>query len=150
MTKRRIWGDREPISGSDLTDIGQYTESSVGDLAIGPGVLQGFTVRQTATPSASVAVSGGKLLINDPTVSRPRLVDLVTATTLSFSGKSIGSYAIVVTAQEAGEDERTIVPPPPGHPFYEAGAQPYQLSTVLHWIAGLSFQPRTVTYLQLR
>lgn len=147
MTKRRIWGDREPISGSDLTDIGQYTESAVGDLAIGfgPGVLQGFTVNQTATPSASVAVSGGKLLVTDPTVSRPRLVDLAATTTLSFSGKSVGSYAIVVTAQEAGEDQRTIVPPPPGHPFYEAGAQPYQLSTVLHWIAGLSLQAMPYT-----
>jgi hypothetical protein len=37
MTKRKIWGDREPIAGADLTDIGNYSESAVGDLTLGFG-----------------------------------------------------------------------------------------------------------------
>jgi hypothetical protein len=147
MTKRRIWGDREPIAGADLTDIGNYTEGALGDLSLGfgPGILQGFGVTQTTTPSASVTVASGKVLITDPGVGRPRLLDLTANTALSFASKSIGSYAVVITAHEVGEDERTIVPPPIGHPFYEAGAQSYQLSTVQHWIADLSIQATPYT-----
>ena len=46
MTKRRIWGDREPIAGADLTDVGTYSKSGLGDLALGfgPGLLQGLLV----------------------------------------------------------------------------------------------------------
>jgi hypothetical protein len=137
MTKRKIWGDREPIAGADLTDIGSYSESAVGDLALGfgPGILAGMHVQQTSTPSASVIVKAGKVLVTDPGVGRPRLLDLQVDTALSFASRSAGTYAVVVSATEVGEETRTILPPPVGHPFYEAGASSYQLATVQHWSA---------------
>ncbi len=75
MTKRQIWADREPIAGADFTDIGNFSESAVGDLALGfgPGILQGMHVVQTHvvqtdTPSASVIVRAGKIMVTDPSV----------------------------------------------------------------------------------
>lgn len=145
--KRRIWGDRQPISGADLSDIGIYTEAALGNLGLtfSSGRLSGLTLSPTAPATASVLIAPGSALVYDAGVARMRLADLTESASLSFTGRATGTYAVVLSATEVGSDERTIIPPPLGHPFYEASAQPYQLQSVRQWTLTVTAQAAPYT-----
>lgn len=144
--QRRVWGSSQPVTGPDLTEVGVNAEVGTEQLALatGTGILSGLEVVPTPAPSASVIISGGVALLHDPAVGRPRLVTLAAQQTLSFSGKANGQYALVLSPVETGADNRTILPPPPGNPFYDAALQPYQLDTLRVWTATVS--PQAMPY----
>jgi hypothetical protein len=55
---------------------------------LAPGILAGMHVQQTTTPSASVIVKAGKVLVTDPSVRRPRLLALRANAPISFALQS--------------------------------------------------------------
>lgn len=141
--RRRVWGDNQAISGSDLSSIGSLLEAALGELGegFGPGVLRGLQIQDTAPASSSIVVRAGSVLLSDAAAGRVRLALLRSDASISFAALNPGTYSLVANLTEAGEDTRTIQPPPLGNPFYNAALNPYTLDTVRVQTIALRAEP---------